>query len=206
MKAFFEFIGEIFGSLSHWFSTNQWTTGKTKVLILVFGVILGGVAISLLKDSNSSKNRLHFEVEQYVQIPGAMYENLSAPEFILDKLGDEGKLNVKYNFSYSYLDSNKRNSKAVIIATCPTEYVPKVISCNQSVFQKSESKSGNTSIYFEVTPIAEKTSGHIELQLQIKSAKRFDIEVFGRGYDKPLFGHDKEGYTAGTAKYTFTVR
>ncbi len=206
MAAFFEFIGELFGSFLHWFSTNAWTTGKAKLIFLGCGIALGAIAMSHLKDSNASKNRLHFQVDQEVQIPGGKYEPITSPEVKLEKLGSEGNLNVLYNFSYSYLDSNKRNSKATIIVTCPTELLPTFLSANQAAFLREEKESEITSIYFEVTPIAEKTSGFIELQLQIKSAKRFDIKITGMGYDKPLFFYDKEGYSAGTATYNFTSK
>lgn len=203
----FEFISEnIIEPISHWLFTNVWTTGIEKLIFLGCGIILGAIGVSIFKDSNASKNRLHFEVEQYIQIPGGKYENISSPEVKLEKLGSEGKLNVRYNFSYSYLDSNKRNSKAVIIVTLPSENLARVLSQTQSSFLREEKEFGFTSIYFEVTPIAEKTCGLIDLQLQIKSAKQFDIKITGMSYDKSLFFHDKEGYTAGTATYNFTFK
>ena len=126
MGKFFEFIGDIVGSIGHFLSTNVWTTGKTKVMIAILGFFAGIFITVVVLNSNARRDRLSFSVSQSIQRPGYLYEDISSPFIGLNKLGNEKKLNVKYDFTYSYTDSNKRNSKAEILISVPSEFKPRI--------------------------------------------------------------------------------
>ena len=207
MGKFFEFIGGIVDSIKKFLSKNVWTTGKTKVMIAILGFFAGIFITVVVLNSNARRDRLSFSVSQSIQRPGYLYEDISSPFIGLNKLGNEKKLNVRYDFTYSYTDSNKRNSKAEILISVPSEFKPRILGKNRvSDIQPNKIAPDTTEFIIDVTPpTAINNSGYVELELQFENPnKEFDINIDGYGYDKVLFWHG-EKYTAGTASHHFRI-
>lgn len=206
MGKFFEFIGDIVASIKKFLSKNVWTTGKTKVMIAIFGLFAGIFITAIVLNSNARRDRLSFSVSQIIQIPGWTYEPLTSPYIPYNKLPNEKKVNVKYDFSYSYIDENKRNSKAEIHITCPKKNKPRVLTKNriEKIDEKDiDGELTNFILYME--PKAPKNDGYIEIELSlINDNDEFDINVDGFAYDKFIFWY-AERYNAGSASHHFRI-
>lgn len=206
MGKFREFIRGFVGRIGHFLSTKAWTTGKTKVMIAICFFIIGILVTVGLLNSNPIRNRLLFTVNQMYQIPGWKYEPITSPYITYDKVPNEKKVNVRYDFSYSYIDKNKRNSKAEIHITCPTKNKPKVITKNK--IEKVDTKNideETTEFILYMEPKAPENQGYVEIQISLINEKdEFDINVNGFAYDKFLFWYI-ERYNAGSASYHFSI-
>lgn len=205
MSSFFEFISDKYRDIKKFFTLKK---NATKRRILKTGVIcfiIGILVTVLLTNTNARKNRLSFSVNPSIQRPGYLYEQVSSPLVPLNKLGNEKKLNVKYDFTYKYSDANKRNSKAEICISCPSEFYSKILGTNRVSLCKKTKIGENTEIVFETIPTAIENSGYIELELQFEDApSEFDINIDGDAYDKILFWHGGK-YAAGTASQHFRI-
>lgn len=201
----FDIILNFIGALKKWWKKHIYTTGKTKVLIWGFGLICGFFLCLIF--TAKFKDRLIFQVQQYCQIPGKQYGLYSTPHLSLSELGEDKKVNLKYNFTYSYTDEKEHDSKGLVHISCPSKYNPVVKSLNniKNHLEPLFGDDGQTNFYFELTPRAKDSTGYIELQLQFQEpgdSERICIDGYAK--DKFLFLYGPK-YNAGKASYTLEI-
>lgn len=205
MRNFLEFMSNVFKGIGNWFSKKKWTDGKSKVVIALVGLMVGIVVATIVMNKNYTENRLSFNLKQIISIPGWKYEELTSPRIQYDEIPNEKKLNVKYDFSYSYLDNNKRNSKAEIYIFCPSKCEPRVLGKNRvESFESKEINGETTEFVFIVDPKAPKNDGYIELELKLYPNEEFDVNINGEAYDKVFLWYGKR-YRAGEASHHFRI-